>query len=132
MGEALGIMQRAEGLSAVLGPLVSRVHRLPSSLLISLLGTAVMASAKEASDLADAASRAVVERGDVAAKSLSEMVDAASALAMIGKCQTGPRTGLELLFQHVTRRAREAPAEFEVYMAKVVESAQSTGHATPA
>lgn len=129
---ALGKMQKPAAMAPALRVLASRVHRLDAGALTRLLKAVQVARHDGAADFTDAAARSLVERGDVPAEELSAFAEAAAALAAIGQCRAGPRTGLELLFKHSTRRAREQPSDFGRHLEQLVRSAQAAGYLTPA
>mmetsp|Transcript_125265 Transcript_125265/g.348531 ORF Transcript_125265/g.348531 Transcript_125265/m.348531 type:complete len:290 (+) Transcript_125265:84-953(+) len=129
--EALGTMQRPQAMTPALRLLVGRVHRVDARQLTGVLRSAFHAGCKETADLADASARSVVEKGDVPAAVIKDFVEAASRLAAPGQCRVGPRTGLELLFQHVSRRAQEDSCEFGPHLACLLRGAQVMGSPAP-
>eukprot|EP00931_Biecheleriopsis_adriatica_P050315 TRINITY_DN29122_c0_g1_i2.p1 TRINITY_DN29122_c0_g1~~TRINITY_DN29122_c0_g1_i2.p1 ORF type:complete len:500 (+),score=113.36 TRINITY_DN29122_c0_g1_i2:3-1502(+) len=112
--EALAFMRRSEAMAVVMRPLAARAHRLDSRRVARLLVAAFEAgsTASELPDLADSACRALVESEDALPSALLPLAEAAAELAAARVYRPDPRSGLELLLQHVSRRAREEPGAF--------------------
>lgn len=130
--EALAKMQRPEASANVLRLLVTRAHRLQPEMLVRLIRTAKELRREEATEICDAAARALVELGKVRPAILVDFGKAVAALAAAGRCPAGPGTGVERFFQHVSRRLRQKPSEFTRYVASLANAAEATGYSTPA
>lgn len=132
---ALAKMRRPEAtgaMEAVLRPLIVRAHRLEVGLLLQALTAAcdVDSDSGVAGELLDAVARTAVERGAEDAEALAALSGFAGKLALQKRCRLGPRSGVDLLYRHVLRRAREEPGQFGVFLPRLREEAQQAGCAT--
>ncbi|CAE7654511.1 unnamed protein product, partial [Symbiodinium sp. CCMP2456] len=108
--EALAMMRETEALDVLLRVLASRVHRIATPLAARLVDISCEAHSSECADFADALCRSLVEQEVATIAHILEVAEATARLADAGLYRIEPRSGLEILFQHVVRRARSAPA----------------------
>merc|ERR1719329_391649 len=128
---------RPSALPAVLRLLVPRVQRLGSAATLKILPTLEgCASGPDsarlaASDLLDALCRSVVDARTSSPKLITAVVSAAVRLPSSHVANSGSRSGVGLLLDHVAKRVRARPPEFAPYVAELLQAANSVGHVTP-
>jgi len=130
--EAACKIQLPVALTPVLRVLVGRVHRVSPKDLIGLVRMLHPFLSFEALAFVDAALRSLIEREILPAEELSAAAQAVAFFFEKNAYQKEARSGVELFFQHCTRRALEEPRQFSPYLPSLVRSARQLGHLTPA
>eukprot|EP00933_Yihiella_yeosuensis_P035415 TRINITY_DN28967_c0_g1_i1.p1 TRINITY_DN28967_c0_g1~~TRINITY_DN28967_c0_g1_i1.p1 ORF type:complete len:252 (+),score=39.45 TRINITY_DN28967_c0_g1_i1:189-944(+) len=121
--EALAVMRKPEAMAVLVRPLITRVHRLRVDQVVKLLSLAQEVDCSSVVvDLADAACRSIVEKEEAPIPSLAALSSCVSKLSASGAYRAGPRSGLELVFQHIIRRTNEAPKKISVALLRQVAS----------